>query len=135
MTNDFFMRILFALTYYTPHWTGLTEHARRLAEALATNHAVTIVATQHEKNLPIHEIQNQVEFIVLQFGFVFPYAHFSSIFSHCLAGMKNSDVVIVYTPLAEVLFLAVFARVLQKKIILIHNGDLILPKGIGNRVS
>jgi len=29
------MKILTALTYYHPHWTGLTAYAQRIAEGLA----------------------------------------------------------------------------------------------------
>ena len=33
------MRILMVLTYYHPHWTGLTAYAKRLAEGLARTEA------------------------------------------------------------------------------------------------
>jgi glycosyltransferase involved in cell wall biosynthesis len=39
------MRILSVLTYYHPHWTGLTAFARRIAEGLVVRgHRVTVVA-------------------------------------------------------------------------------------------
>ena len=47
------MKILSALTYYAPHWTGLTMHAQRVAEGLAARgHHVTVLTIQHEPTLP-----------------------------------------------------------------------------------
>ena len=47
------MRILSALTYYHPHWTGLTAHAVSIAEGLAARgHQVTVLTTRHTYKLP-----------------------------------------------------------------------------------
>ena len=48
-----FMKILFSLTYYYPHISGLTIYAQRLAEALAARgHQVTVLTSQHDPALP-----------------------------------------------------------------------------------
>ena len=43
------MRILSILTYYAPHWTGLTQHAQHVAEGLAARgHDVTVLTSRYE---------------------------------------------------------------------------------------
>ena len=55
------MRILIALTYYRPHVSGLTIYAERLARGLASNgHDVTVLTSQFERELPLHEVSNGV---------------------------------------------------------------------------
>lgn len=129
------MNIVIALTYYTPHWTGLTEHANRLAKGLVSKgHSVTVVCTQHKKKLPLVEVMDGVKVVrtsiigrlsrsVVSLSFI-PTVAFHA---------RNADLVLLYTPLAEILPLSVVLRFLQLKIIIVHNGDLLLPKGIINR--
>ena len=50
------MRILFALTYYRPHVSGLTIYVQRLAEALAARgHVVTVLTSHYDPGLPREE--------------------------------------------------------------------------------
>lgn len=49
------LKILIALTYYTPYVSGVTEFARMLAEHLALEHEVTVLATRHSDELPAEE--------------------------------------------------------------------------------
>lgn len=127
------MRILFILTYYHPHWTGLTQYAKTLAEGLhRKQHQVRVLTINHQ-NLRSEEIINGVTIIrkspqfrfsrtLISFGFIL------SLFSQ----IKQSEIVVVYLPLAEVLLVAFLSRLFNKKLYLIHNGDLVLPKGIIN---
>ena len=47
------MRILTALTYYRPHFSGLTIYAERLARALAARgHQVTVLTSRYDPDLP-----------------------------------------------------------------------------------
>ena len=44
------------LTFYPPHWTGLTVVARRLAEGMAKRgHAVTGLTSRHDRGSPPRE--------------------------------------------------------------------------------
>jgi glycosyltransferase involved in cell wall biosynthesis/trans-aconitate methyltransferase len=46
------MRVLFALTYYRPHISGLTIHVRKLAEGLAEDgHGVTVLTSRYHRGL------------------------------------------------------------------------------------
>jgi glycosyltransferase involved in cell wall biosynthesis len=130
------MKLLFLLTYYSPHWTGLTEHAKRLAEALEhEGENVTVLATQHAVSLPKRERMRGVT--VIRTPVLFRVSR-TMVSPPLLVAMWHEvgkhDVVIAYTPFAEVLIAALFAKMRGKRFIILHNGDLILPKGVRNRV-
>ncbi len=130
------MKLLFVLTYYTPHWTGLTEHARRLAEGLVDRgYSVRVIATQHDASLPLVETIRGVQVIRCPVWFRLSRTLVSPSFVFKSWSLINdADCVIVYTPLAEVVLIIAMAKIQKKKMIIIHNGDLILPKGAINRM-
>lgn len=128
-------RILFLLTYYYPHWTGLTQYAKRLAEALAgTGYAVTVIAAKHQNDLVSMEIINNVKVCRFSVWFRLSRTLVSPLlFILMLREIPRSDQVIIYLPYAEVMPASIIAKLFRKKIVLIHNGDLKLPSGILNR--
>ncbi len=129
------MKILSALTYYAPHWTGLTMHAQRVAEGLAARgHHVTVLTIQHEPTLPTEEMLNGVHVLRLKpaaqisrgmLALNFPFVAAKLIRSH--------DVVHVHTPQLEALLLSGLCRVLNKPLLMSHHGDLVMPTGLINR--
>lgn len=130
------MRILFLLTYYYPHWTGLTQYAKRLAEGLAKKkYNVSVLTTRHQKNLPLIEdisgvcVKRKKVLFRLSRTLV-SFSLLCSFFSE----IKQSDRIIVYLPFAEVGFVALVCKIFGKKLILVHNGDLHLPSGFLNRI-
>lgn len=130
------MKLLFLLTYYYPYWTGLTQYAKSVAEGLAErNFNVKVITTQHKKNLKRHEVINKVQVIrkpiILRISRTL--VSLELIFS-LWREIKKADSVIVFLPLAEVAIIAIIAKILRKKLILIHNADILLPKGFGNKV-
>lgn len=130
------MKILFLLTYYTPHWTGLTQYARRLAEGLAkNNYEVTVLTTKYIPHLQNIEIIRGVK--VLRKPILFRLSRgvisLVLIFSMWIEIYKH-DAIFIYLPFSEVFIAALIAKLLNKKIYLVHNGDLVLPKGFLNRI-
>ena len=60
------MKVLMVLTYYHPHWTGLTAYAKRLAEGLVRRgHAVTVLTSRHLPSLPQEEFLEGVRVVRL----------------------------------------------------------------------
>lgn len=58
------MNLLFLLTYYHPHLSGLTIAARNRAEGLAARgHRVTVICSQHKAALPLRESPQGVEIV------------------------------------------------------------------------
>ena len=63
------MKILVTLTFYHPHWTGLTAYAKRIAEGLvARGHTVTVLTSQHSAELRREELINGVCVIRLPYA-------------------------------------------------------------------
>ncbi len=130
------MRILSSLTYYDPHWTGLTANARFLATGLAARgHEVTVLTHQHEPSLARSEVRGGVCIERAR-----PIARVSrGMLSPAFGNaawrlVKGHDVVLVNTPMFEALPIALFCRALGRPLVVVHHGDLVMPGGVMNRV-
>jgi glycosyltransferase involved in cell wall biosynthesis/2-polyprenyl-3-methyl-5-hydroxy-6-metoxy-1,4-benzoquinol methylase len=129
------MKVLAVVTYYHPHWTGLTSHAVRVAEDLvARGHDVTVLTTRHTPTLPPRERRNGVEIVRLR-----PIARFSRgmitpTFPFVAAArIRRSDVVQIHTPLPEALLVATLCRARGRPLVMTHHGDVVMPPGHWNR--
>jgi glycosyltransferase involved in cell wall biosynthesis len=126
------MKILFLLTYYRPHWTGLTKYAARLAEVLSKKNKVEVLCVQHNKDTPVKEIISGVN--VYREPYIFKFSR--SLIAPFLPvklyqRLLRNDVLIIYLPFLEVYPAVLLAKLLGKKIYLVHNGDLVLPSNEG----
>lgn len=131
------MRILFLLTYYYPHWTGLTRYAGRIAEGLAARgHEVHALAVQHAPDLPLEEEIGGVRVHRVP-------ARFSVSRSVIAPGLlprlrrlladEQIDAVSIHIPFPEVYPATALARQAGASVFLTHNGDLVLPAGLLKR--
>lgn len=130
------MKILVTLTFYHPHWTGLTAYAKRIAEGLvARGHQVTVLASQHNADLPTDEIVHGVRVVRLPYvarvsrGVLMP--AFPATVARLIA---EHDLVHVHTPMLETALVAGIARVLGKPALITHQGDLVMPAGLFNSI-
>ncbi len=131
------LNILMALQYYVPHRTGLTLHVQRVAEALAARgHRVTVVTARYDPALPRDEqVINGVRVIRLwaplrvSRGMVMPAYPWAA-----AKLVRIHDVVSIHTPMLETAIFAWLTRLMGKGLVITHHGDLILPKGILNRL-
>ena len=128
------MNILVTLTYYHPHWTGLTVVARRLAEGLAARgHTVTVLASRHQRELPRSEEINGIQVLrVPSVGRVSRTAVMPS-FPVALARLAaRNDIVHLHTPMPESLLVVGLARLLGRPTVITHHGDVVMPAGVAN---
>lgn len=129
------MNILFVLTYYWPHRTGLTLHVQYVAEALAARgHKVTVLTSHFLDSLPRDQVLNGVRVVRLRSvvrvsrGQVMPGMPLAA-----YRLLKEADVVSLHSPMLETPLVAELARRLNKGIVITHHGDLVLPSGLLNR--
>ena len=129
------LKVLSILTYYYPHWTGLTTIAKSIAEGLsARDHQVTILAARHESSLAHSEVLNGVRIVRLDPIFRISRGVVMPEFPVAARRLiRESDVVQIHTPLPESLLVAALARRARKPLLLTHQGDLVLPAGLANR--
>ncbi|MBA3470276.1 MAG: glycosyltransferase [Herpetosiphonaceae bacterium] len=125
------MKIIASLTYYYPHWTGLTAYAKRIAEGLvARGHEVTVLTTQHSDDLALDEYHNGVRIVRvkpvarLSRGVISP--DFPAV-AHRL--IRESDVAQIHTPLLESSLIAGLCRYHDVPLLFTHHGDLVMPEG------
>ncbi len=135
------MKILITLTYYRPHYSGLTIYAERLALALARRgHRVTVLTSQFDRNLPRLERLDGVTVVRIP-----PLMRVSK--GLIMPGMplaawrlaRWADVVNLHMPQLDAAYIAWIGQWLRKPVVLTYQCDLRLPRGlihaIANQVS
>lgn len=131
------MKILVGLTYYKPYISGLTIYAARVAEAWArAGHQVTVLTSQHLKELPREETLNGVRVVrepallKVSKGMVMP-----KFWLDAAAYVKEADLVNIHLPQLESALLARLGRKYGKKVILTYHCDLQMPSGLVNAAA
>lgn len=129
------MKILTIVSYYYPHWTGLTAYATNLAEGLAARgHDMTVLTTQHQPALALEDRVRGVRVVRLR-----PMLYISrgAIAPHFWVSaarlIEQHDVVIIHTPLMESPLVTHLARQIGRPVVMVHHGDLTMPAGMINQ--
>ncbi|MBS1964858.1 MAG: glycosyltransferase [Chloroflexi bacterium SZAS-1] len=130
------MKILVTLTFYHPHWTGLTAYAKRLAEGLvARGHEVTVLTSQHSADLPLEEWIGGVHVVRLPFVARVSRTVIMPGFPATAARLIAAhDLVHIHTPMPELLLVTSLARALGKPSVVTHQGDVVMPAGVTNQL-
>jgi len=131
------MRVLIALTYYRPHFSGLTIYAERLARALAARgHQVRVLTSRFSPDLPEREVRDGVEIIRLPVlfriskGVIMPSMPFRA-----WKLIREADAVNLHLPQFDAAVLAALARLQGKPVVLTYQCDLRLPHGLVHAVA
>jgi len=125
------MRILVALTYYRPHYSGLTIYTERAARALAARgHQITILTSRFDKRLPPYEEHDGVKIIRPEVrlrvskGVIMP-----GILQWAWKLARQSDVIHLHVPQLDAAAVSVIGRLHGKPVVLTYHCDLRLPPG------
>ncbi len=131
------MRILIALTYYRPHYSGLTIYTERLARALVgRGHQVTVLTSRFNPSLPEHENVDGVEIVRLNVlmrlskGVIMPAM---SVTATSLA--RQADVINLQIPQLDAAPIALLSKLMGKPVIVTYHCDLHLPAGLVHRTA
>ena len=131
------MRILTCLTYYHPHYSGLTIYAERLARALAgRGHQVTVLTSRFDPSLPaaqdldgVHIIRSNVLMRVSK-AVVMPTMAYSA-----WVNIRKADIVHLHLPQLDAPYIALISRLLNKPVLLTYQCDIRLPAGVINSIA
>jgi len=131
------MRILFALTYYRPHISGLTIYAQRLAEALADlGHSVTVLSSRYDPALPLNEHMDGVRIVRVPVAFRLSKGVVMPRFGlEATRLVRSHDVLSLHLPQFDAAGLAIRGRATSRPTVLTYHCDLQLPTGVVNRVA
>ena len=135
------MHILTTLTYYRPHYSGLTIYTERLSRALARRgHQVTVLTSQFDPNLPRLEQMNGVTIVRIP-----PLMRVSK--GQLMPGMPvqawklahQADVINLHMPQLDASYITWMGKLQGKPVVLTYHCDLRLPRGLihamANQVS
>jgi glycosyltransferase involved in cell wall biosynthesis len=127
------MRILGIMTYYHPHWTGITRHARSVAQGLAARgHTVSVLAVQHRPDLAQEESLDGVRVVRAAAIGTFSRGMIAPSFLGAAASlMREHDVIHIHTPLPEAALVAALCKLRQRPLLMTHHGDIVMPAGVG----
>jgi glycosyltransferase involved in cell wall biosynthesis len=128
------MRILTALTYYRPHYSGLTVYSERLARTLASRgNQVTVLTSRYSPSLPAREVVDGVEVRRLQVAFRVSKGVIMPALPYWALRLGAAhDVVHLHLPQLDAALLAVSSRFLGKPVILTYHCELRLPRSAIN---
>ncbi|HWJ97854.1 MAG TPA: glycosyltransferase [Acidimicrobiales bacterium] len=122
-------RVLTVLTFYDPHWTGLTVFARRIAEGLAADGCdVTVVCSHHDPQTSRRDERNGVAIVRvptagrLSRTLLMPAL---PLVLHRL--VPHHDVVHLHSPMAEAELVAATCRRHRVPLVVTHQGDVVMP--------
>lgn len=123
-------------TYYNPHISGLTLYFERLAEEyVKQGHKVTVLTTQHDKNLPTKATIAGVEVIRTPYLFKINKGMLTHrILLDAYPLLKNTDVIHFNLPSIEALPVALLAKVLKTPIVSTYVCDITLPNFTGSKL-
>jgi glycosyltransferase involved in cell wall biosynthesis len=131
------MRILVALTYYRPHYSGLTIYAERLARSLVQQgHKVTVLTSRFDRSLAPYEVCDGVEiirpnvFFRISKGVIMP-----AMPMWAWRLLSRVDVVNLHLPQFDAALIGVLARLRRKPVVLTYHCDLVLPKGLIHKLA
>jgi glycosyltransferase involved in cell wall biosynthesis len=128
-------RILTLLTYYHPHWTGLTAYATNIAEGLAARgHRVSVLTSRHDDDLPLEENVNGVQVRRLPtVGRVSRAMVMPTFPTEVRRALADHDLVHVHSPMPEAALVVGLARSAGVATLITHQGDVVMPAGALNR--
>ncbi|MDR0183631.1 glycosyltransferase family 4 protein [Lysobacter arvi] len=123
------MRILIVLTYYAPYVSGVTEFARMVAEHLAKEHEVVVLATRHDPELATEEVINGVRVVRSE---VLARLHKGMISTRFISDFRKlaqeSDVVNLHLPMLEAGLLACLCD--RRKLVVTYQCDMAVTGGL-----
>ena len=130
------MKILFVLTYFRPHVSGLTIYVDRLARALARRgHKVTVLTSQYDRSLLREEVVDGVRIVRVPVmmrvskGVIMPTLGYEA-----WRQVRAHDVVSLHLPQLDAAGIALRGRLLRRPSVLTYHCDLRLPDGLFNRI-
>lgn len=123
------MRILFVLTYYRPHVSGLTIYVERLARALTERgHQVTVLTSRYSRDLVREEVLDGVRVVRAPVFLRFNKGVFMPTFAAVAAREIHAhEIVSIHLPQIEATLTAALARLLGRRPILTYHCDLQMP--------
>lgn len=131
------MKILVALTYYSPYVSGLTIYADRIARAwVKRGHEVTVLTSHHDPALPKEEVIEGVRVIRAPILFrISKGAIMPAFWIKAAQLIKEADIVNIHLPQFDAGWVTWQAKKKKRFSVLTYHCDLQMPAGFVNQIS
>lgn len=127
-------KVLVVTDFFYPHWTGISKSIFNLTQALKDNFDFTVLTVRFDKSLKREENVKNVKIIRQSYLFSLSRAKYSaSLVFKFMQEVGRHEVVFINSPFTNILPIALLAKLFGKKLLIFHQGDLVLPKGAMNR--
>jgi glycosyltransferase involved in cell wall biosynthesis len=128
-------RLLLVSDFFYPHWTGISKSVFSLAKALDGVFAITVLTVRFDKKLAKREQIGNIIVMRSDYCATVSRSKYSlTIIFDFLTLVGKTDYVFLNSPSANILPFSLFAKLFGKKLLIFHQGDLILPEGMLNRM-
>ncbi len=128
-------KVLIAADFFYPHWTGISKSLYSMVQQLENQIEFTVLTVKYDKNLKEEEYIGTTRIIREPYLFSLSRAKYSlSILYRFYQEAKKHDAIFINSPCTNILPFTLIATSLGKKIVMFHQGDLILPKTFMNRI-
>ncbi len=135
--KNFFRKIKVLITsdYFYPHWTGVSKSLYYLTQSLKNDVDFTVLTVRYRKHLKAEEAIKGIKIIRENYAFRISRAHYSfSIIAKFARIAPRYDIIFINSPFSNMLPIALLAKFFRKKLFIFHQGDLILPQGLVNKL-
>jgi len=128
-------KVLITTDYFYPHWTGLSKSVFNLTKSLEDEFDFTVLTVRYSGNLKHKENIGKTKIIRINPLFSFSRVKYSPFLVYkFISILKDFDVVFINSPCSNILPISLIAKLFKKKLLIFHQGDLILPQGLINRL-
>ena len=131
-------KVVIVSDFFYPHWTGIARSIFLLAQALVKQKrvsSVSVLTNQHQAYLVTQKKVHQLEINRFKVSLNLSRAKVSwSLLRHLPTAIKQANVILINSPSIYSLPSVILAKLFKKKVIIFHQGDLILPAGLINKL-
>ncbi len=128
-------RVLILTDYFYPHWTGICKSLYYLLKHLGAEYAFTILTVQFRPDLPKQERVQGATVLREKPQMTISRAHYSVGTMFKLAKIiSHVDTILINSPYTNILPAAIITKLFGKQLVILHQADFILPKGLINRL-
>lgn len=128
-------KVLIVTDYFIPHWTGISKSIFYLIKGIGNEYDCSVLTVRFDKGLEKKEKIEGAKIIREDYLFKFSRSCYSiRLIFKFVEIVRGFDAVIINSPSSNIFPISILAKTFGKKLIIFHQGDLILPNGFGNRI-
>lgn len=128
-------KVLIVSDYFIPHWTGIATSLSYFIDQYNAIYDFTVLTIKHGNTLPTNEHFHGANIIRVPYQLSLSRAKYSFLFLPTFITMfLTFDTIFINSPNSNILFVTLLCTLFRKRVVIFHQGDLILTKSFFNRI-